>query len=186
MISRAATLILTAALTTTLVACTDTSTTGPNARSAVALSSGSIAGGGSGGGAGGGGSVRPCAILSYAIQNDVVNNLVIPSFWQPNNYYRAFAAGIAEKSCDTIAGATIVMTDITGVDDGCSVVLSPWVNNPAYLNPKYGAKPMHAFQESFIYATGASCIGVERTLQATLTDPSPGGKVSSVTLKWTP
>ena len=183
MISRAAVLVLTAALTTTLVACTDSSTTGPNARSVVALSSGSTA---AGGGGGAGGSVRPCAILSYAIQNDIVNKLVIPSFWQPNNYYQAFAAGITEKSCDTIAGATIAMTDITGVDDGCNVVLSPWVNNPAYLNPKYGAKPMHAFQESFIYATGASCIGVERTLQATLTDPSPGGKVSSVTLKWTP
>ena len=179
MISRAAALVLTASLTTTLVACTESSTAGPNARSVVALSSGSSAGGSGGG-------VRPCAILSFAIQNDVLNNLVIPSFWQPNSYYQALAAGTTEKSCETIGGATIVMEDITGVDDGCKVALSPWVNNPAYLNPKYGAKPMSRFQEVFIYATGANCIGVERTLKATLTDPSPGGKVSSVTLKWTP
>lgn len=46
------------------------------------------------------------------------------------------------------------MEDITGVNDGCDVVLSPWVNNPAYLNPKYDAKPLSRFQESFSYATG--------------------------------
>ena len=175
MFSRAAVLILAAGLTTSLVACTDSSPTGQNATPVVSLSSGS-----------GGGSIRACSILSFAIQNDVVNKAVVPSFWQPNSYYQAYAAGSAEKSCDPIGNATIVFEDISGSNDGCNVVLTPWVNNPGYLNPKYGAKPMSRFQELFLYSTGANCIGIERTIRATLTDPSPGGVVSSVTLKWTP
>jgi hypothetical protein len=177
---------------TLLTACTDS--TAPNtAGQIVQLATGSGGGGsstggggGGGGGSGGGGSIRPCAILSLNIYNELQLPSLVPSFWQPNSGYVALVAGTAEKSCDTIGGASIVFEDITGAPDGCEVSISPWVNNPAYLNPKYGAKPMSRYQESFIYYTGSTCLGKQRTIRATLTDPSIGGKVSSVTLKWTP
>jgi hypothetical protein len=171
-----------------LAACSET--TGPQSTPLVSLASGSGGGGtstgGGGGGGGGGGTARPCGILSYAILNDIVTKTVVPSFWAPNSAYLAIASGTAEKSCDLAAGATIVFEDITGINDGCDVKLTPWVNNPAYLNPKYGAKPMSRYQETFIYYTGADCVGRSRVLKATLTDPSPGGTTSSVTLNWTP
>ena len=44
----------------------------------------------------GGGAARPCAILSFALQNDIVNKLVVPSLWLPNTYCQAIAAGTAE------------------------------------------------------------------------------------------
>jgi hypothetical protein len=170
-----------------LAACSDA--TGPQpASQAVQLATGSTGGGGGGGstsGGGGGGSVRPCAILSYAILNNVATGTVVPSFWGPNMYYQAVASGTAEKSCDAIPNATITFEDMTG-NDGCTVMLTPWVNNPAYLNPKYGAKPMSRYQEGFIYFTGPYCVGRSRVLKATLTDPSVGGRTTSVTLNWTP
>ena len=89
--SRTAVLALTAAMTTTIVACTDGAATGPNGAPAVARSSAA-----SGGGGGGGGAARPCAILSFALQNDIVNKLVVPSLWLPNTYCQAIAAGTAE------------------------------------------------------------------------------------------
>jgi hypothetical protein len=176
-----------AAFATTLVACTDNLSTSPTAGPSVLLASGSGGGGGSStGGGGGGGSTRPCALLTFAILNDVATGTVVPSFWLPNMGYQAIASGTTEKSCDAIGTATIVFEDITGPSDGCEVTIAPWVNNPAYLNPKYGNKPMSRYQETFIYYTGASCLGRSRVLKATLTDPSVGGKVTSVTLNWTP
>ena len=173
-----------------LVGCNDT--TGPQpqlANSAVSFSSGS--GGGSGGGSslgggGGGGSVRRCAILSLAIINNVTLGTTVASFWQPNNAYVAQVAGTTEKSCDAIGNASIKFEDVTGANLECQPVLTSWVNNPGYLNPKYGAKPMSRFREGFIYYTGPNCIGHSRKLKATLTDPSPGGAVSTATLTWTP
>ncbi len=151
---------------------------------------GSSSGGGTGGGGavsgGGGGSTRPCTILTMTVLNDVVNGLAVPSFWQPNQGYVAQVSGTTEKSCDTIPSATITFDDITGAPDGCQVQLTPWVNNPQYLNPKYGAKPMSRFQEAFIYWTGTDCLGKSRRIAATLTDPSVGGKTSAITIDWTP
>ena len=170
-----------------LAACSDA--TGPQSTPLVSLASGSGGGGGgtsTGGGGGGGGTAKPCAILSYAILNDVVTKTAVPSFWLPNMGYVAYASGTAEKTCDVIPNATIVFEDMSGLNDGCEVRLTPWVNNPNYLNPKYGAKPMSRYQEVFIYYTGASCVGTPRVLRATLTDPSPGGLTTSVTLNWTP
>ncbi len=166
-----------------LAACSDA--TGPQSTPLVSLASGS-GGGGTSTGGGGGGTAKPCAILTYAILNDVVTKAVVPSFWQPNMGYVAYASGSAEKTCDVIPNATIVFEDISGLNDGCEVRLTPWVNNPNYLNPKYGAKPMSRYQETFIYYTGASCLGQPRVLRATLTDPSAGGLTTSVTLNWTP
>lgn len=181
--ARLTSLAVAAAFATTLVACTDSLSTSPTAGPSVLLASGS---GGGGGSTGGGGSVRPCALLTFAILNNVLTGTVVPSFWLPNSYYTAIASGTTEKSCDAIGSATIVFEDITGPSDGCEVVIAPWVNNPAYLNPKYGNKPMSRYQETFIYYTGASCLGRSRVIKATLTDPSVGGMVSSVTLNWTP
>lgn len=172
---------------TALAACTDA--TGPQSSAqlvqlATSGGGGSAAGGGGGGG-GGGGAIRSCALLTLAVLNNLVTNTTVPSFWQPNMSYVARIAGTTEKTCDVIPGATIVFEDLTG-DSGCSVSLTPWVNNPAYLNPKYGAKPMSRFQEAFIYYTGADCIGRSRVLRATLTDPSAGGATTSVTMNWVP
>ena len=172
---------------TTLAACTDT--TGPQPVAPTArFASGSACGGGSSlrGGGGGGGAARPCAILSMTVINNVLLGTTVPSFWQPNNSYVAQVSGTAEKSCDVIPNATINFEDQTGVNDGCNVSLTPWVNTPNYLNPKYGAKPMSRFLEAFIYFTGADCLGRSRTLKARLTDPSPGGKTTSVSMNWTP
>ena len=174
---------------TVLAACTDA--TGPrpivpNARLASgSTSAGGSVGGGSGGG-GGGGAAKPCAILTLNIINNVLLGTSVPSFWQPNMGYVAQVSGTAEKSCDVIPNATIKFEDLTGANDGCDVVLTPWVNNPNYLNPKYGAKPMSRYLEAFIYYTGANCLGHSRTLKATLTDPSVGGLTSTATLNWTP
>lgn len=180
-----------------LAACSDPTAPAGGVALVARASGGSSTGGGGGGGGGGGtttggggggggGSARPCAILSYGILNNVATSTAVPSFWAPNTYYQAIAAGTAEKSCDVVPNATIVFEDITGPSDGCEVVLSPWVNNPAYLNPKYGAKPLSRYQEGFIYYTGPDCVGKPRVLRATLTDPSVGGKVTSVTVNWTP
>ena len=165
-------------------ACSDTTAPTPVSLS-PAFASGS-AGGTSTGGGGGGGSVKRCAILSLTVFNDVVNSLAIPSFWQSGNAYVAQVSGSTEKSCDAIGNATIQFEDISDASPECAPALTPWVNNPNYVNPKYGAKPMSRFREGFIYYTGQSCIGSSRTLRATLTDPSPGGKVSSVTMTWVP
>ena len=166
-----------------LAACSDATSpqpTGPLVQLATSSS------GGGGGGGGGGGAARACGLLTFVIANNVLTGTVVPSFWLPNMGYVAYATGTTEKSCDAIPGATVVFEDITGTNDGCDVSLTPWVNNPAYLNPKYGAKPLSRFRESFIYFTGASCVGVPRVLRATLTDPTAGGSVTSVTLNWTP
>ena len=167
-----------------LAACSDA--TGPQtANSPISFASGG-GGGTSTGGGGGGGAARRCAILSLTVINNVTLGTSVPSFWQPGNAYVAQIAGTTEKSCDTIGNASIQFDDLTGSSPECQPSLSPWINNPNYLNPKYGAKPMSRFREAFIYYTGTTCLGNPRVIRATLTDPSPGGSVSSVTLTWAP
>ena len=169
---------------TVVAACSDATSTQPTVANAR-FSSGSASGGGGAGG-GGGSSAKPCALLTLNIFNSVLLGTSVPSFWQPNSAYFAQVSGTTEKSCDAIPNATIKFEDLTGTNDGCDIVLTPWVNNPNYLNPKYGAKPMSRYIEGFIYFTGADCLGHSRILKATLTDPSVGGLTSTATLNWTP
>ena len=106
---------------TQLGACIDATSPRPTQLGALApLASGT--GGGVGGGGGGGvGGVRPCAITNFGIVNNRMLSSSVAPYWQPNTTYGAQAIGATEKSCDSIAGAVMVWTDVTGTNVGCDV-----------------------------------------------------------------
>ncbi len=138
-----------------------------------------FASGGSGGG--GGGSVRPCAILTFGIVNNTVLSSSVAPYWQPNTAYGAQAIGSTEKSCDTVPGAVMIWTDITGTNDGCDATIPRFVG-ATYA--KYGLKPMSRFDQYFVYSTGDNCIGTTRTIKATLIDQTTGAVLSTMTTTW--
>ena len=65
--------------------------------------------------------MRPCAITNFYIVNNLILNASVAPYWQPSTTYGAQAIGATEKSCDSIAGAVMVWTDVTGTNVGCDV-----------------------------------------------------------------
>lgn len=171
-----------------LAACSDavapTPTQGPAVvalRSGGSGSGGSGGSGGGGGGGGGGGSTRPCAILTFDIINNLALSTNVAPFWQPNSYYYAQATGSTEKSCDALPGAVMTFADISGLNDGCEPRIPQFVG-ATYL--KYGLKPMSRYSIAFPYFTGTTCLGITRTIQATLTDTATGTVLGRTSKTW--
>jgi hypothetical protein len=125
--------------------------------------------------------VRPCAILTFNIVNNTLLSGSVAPYWQPNLGYGGQAIGTTEKSCDTIAGAVMSWSDITGTNDGCDLSVASFVGS---TYAKYGQKPMSRYDQLFYYYTGANCIGTSRTIQATLTDRTTGAVLSTMTTTW--